>query len=144
VKRLVRQIQPPTERIPATFLLGETLAIGGRRMFGIFGVIFVLVPRRVAVLYYWTLLLLVVLMLAVAIGRQYGWWIPGAALAPFPLYVLACWFLSVGYPYLRGRRNRDQGIPCVQCSRVAFPLEGSRTRYRCWNCGGRFDGPEHF
>jgi hypothetical protein len=48
------------------------------------------------------------------------------------------------YAYLRGRRNRDQGLPCVHCQRTAFPLEGSRKRYRCWNCGLRFDGPEHF
>jgi hypothetical protein len=49
-----------------------------------------------------------------------------------------------GFHYLRGRRNQDTGIPCVQCQRVAFPVEGTTTRYRCWNCGCRFTGPEHF
>jgi hypothetical protein len=47
------------------------------------------------------------------------------------------------YCFLRGRRNRDQGILCIECERLAFPLEGSTTRYRCWNCHLRFDGPEH-
>jgi hypothetical protein len=45
--------------------------------------------------------------------------------------------------YLRGRRNRDQGIPCVKCKRRAFPVEGSVKRYRCWSCGVRFTGAEH-
>jgi hypothetical protein len=45
---------------------------------------------------------------------------------------------------VRGRRNRDAGIPCIHCHRLAFPMEGSATRYRCWMCGSRFDGPEHF
>ena len=101
------------------------------------------VPKGCAVLFWGTIVLILVLIIAVTTGRQYGWWIPGAALAPVPLFVLACWFLSVGYPYLRGRRDRAQGIPCVKCGKVAFPLEGSLTRYRCWNCGCRFDGPEH-
>jgi hypothetical protein len=101
--------------------------------------VFILVPRK-------SFLLLVgafILIIAVGIGTRYGWWIPVAALSPFLLFVLASWFLSVGYPYLRGVRNRDQGIPCVTCGKVAFPLEGSRTRYRCWSCGCRFDGPAH-
>jgi hypothetical protein len=48
------------------------------------------------------------------------------------------------YYYLRGRRNRDHGIPWIQCRRTAFPVEGTATRYRCCLCGCRFDGPEHF
>jgi hypothetical protein len=48
------------------------------------------------------------------------------------------------YHYLRGRRNRDRGIPCIQCKRTAFPVEGTTKRYRCWLCGCRFEGPEHF
>lgn len=71
------------------------------------------------------------------------------------------WFLFVGsvllitvsaaiaivhraYHFARGRRDKSEGIPCMQCGRLAFPIEGTTTRYRCWNCGGRFDGPEHF
>ena len=52
--------------------------------------------------------------------------------------------LYKAFLYLRGRRNRDQGIPCIQCERRAFPIAGTAKRYRCWNCGCRFDGPEHF
>jgi hypothetical protein len=48
------------------------------------------------------------------------------------------------YHLARGRRNRERGIPCLHCQRVAFPVEGTTARYRCWNCGSRFDGPEHF
>jgi hypothetical protein len=48
------------------------------------------------------------------------------------------------FHFLRGRRDRDAGIPCVQCKRVAFPVEGTTVRYRCWFCGCRFAGPEHF
>jgi hypothetical protein len=62
------------------------------------------------------------------------------------LFVVAA-LLAVGYRtfhYLRGRRDRDAGIPCVQCRRTAFPVEGTTVRYRCWNCGCRFQGPEHF
>jgi hypothetical protein len=86
----------------------------------------------------------IILIVVLGIGRQYGWWIHAAVLAPVPLFMLGCWFLSVAYPYLRGRRNRDQGIPCVEWGKAAFPLEGSPARYRCWNCGCRFDGPEHY
>jgi hypothetical protein len=48
-----------------------------------------------------------------------------------------------GFHLVRGRRDRDAGFPCVHCRRVAFPVEGSTTRYRCWNCGSRFEGLEH-
>jgi hypothetical protein len=48
------------------------------------------------------------------------------------------------FHYLRGRRDREQGLPCIRCERTAFPVGGTVTRYRCWNCGFRFDGPEHF
>jgi hypothetical protein len=53
-------------------------------------------------------------------------------------------FVHWVYHYLRGRRNRDQGIACLQCKATAFPVEGTTQRYRCWSCGSRFDGPEHF
>jgi len=45
--------------------------------------------------------------------------------------------------FLRGYRNREAGIPCVRCQKRGFPIEGATTRYRCWNCGNRFDGPGH-
>ena len=45
--------------------------------------------------------------------------------------------------FLRGYRNREAGIPRVRCRKRAFPIEGATTRYRCWNCGSRFDGPGH-
>ena len=62
----------------------------------------------------------------------------------FFVVAVAAALLYRGYHYLRGRRDRDAGIPCVVCKRVAFPVEGTTVRYRCWNCGCRFDGPEHF
>jgi hypothetical protein len=58
--------------------------------------------------------------------------------------VLGPGLLHQAYHYLRGRRSREAGISCVQCRRTAFPLEGTTLRYRCWSCGCRFDGPEHF
>src|SRR5262249_18888096 len=45
------------------------------------------------------------------------------------------------YRYLRKSWSKEKRIPCVQCNRLAFPIEGT-TRYRCWNCGCRFDDPE--
>jgi hypothetical protein len=51
--------------------------------------------------------------------------------------------LAQGYRRLRGGRNCDSGVPCLRCRRTAFPVEGTLTRYRCWNCGSRFDGAEH-
>jgi hypothetical protein len=48
------------------------------------------------------------------------------------------------YHLARGRRSRARGIPCAHCQGVAFPVEGTTTRYRCWSCHSRFDGPEHF
>jgi hypothetical protein len=48
------------------------------------------------------------------------------------------------YHYFRGRRNRDRGVPCIQCKRTAFPVQGTVARYRCGICGCRFEGPEHF
>jgi hypothetical protein len=48
------------------------------------------------------------------------------------------------YHFARGRRDRSGGIPCTSCARLAFPVEGTTTRYRCSICGCRFDGPEHF
>jgi hypothetical protein len=63
------------------------------------------------------------------------------------LLVLASFTIAVlhrAFHYLRGRRNRDRGIPCIECKRTAFPVEGTIKRYRCWGCGCRFEGPEHF
>jgi hypothetical protein len=48
------------------------------------------------------------------------------------------------YYLARGRRTREQGMPCVHCGRLAFPVEGTTVRYRCGICHSRFDGPEHF
>jgi hypothetical protein len=48
------------------------------------------------------------------------------------------------YHYLRGRRNKEGGILCIQCKHTAFPVGRNTNRYRCWNCGCRFEGPEHF
>jgi hypothetical protein len=48
------------------------------------------------------------------------------------------------YHFLRGRRNRNNGIPCIRCHRTAFPIEGLATRYRCGICQHRFQGPEHW
>jgi hypothetical protein len=41
---------------------------------------------------------------------------------------------------LRSWRTREQGIPCTQCNRLAFPIEGT-SRYRCSSCGCRFEDP---
>src|SRR5262249_55872377 len=38
------------------------------------------------------------------------------------------------YRSLRKWWSNENRIPCVQCNRLAFPIEGT-TRYRCWNCG---------
>jgi hypothetical protein len=46
--------------------------------------------------------------------------------------VLASFTIAVlhrAFHYLRGSRDRDQGIPCVHCKRTAFPVEGSVRRY---------------
>jgi hypothetical protein len=48
------------------------------------------------------------------------------------------------YHHLRGRRDRDRGLPCQQRGKTAFPMEGTTMRYRCWNCGCRFAGAEHW
>jgi hypothetical protein len=48
------------------------------------------------------------------------------------------------YAVARGGRNRESGISCESCGRTAFPIAGTGTRYRCWNCGNRFDGQRHF
>ena len=53
-------------------------------------------------------------------------------------------FSRLSFLYLNGRRNRDAGLACVACNRTAFPIEGTITRYRCWNCSTRFEGPGHF
>jgi hypothetical protein len=45
------------------------------------------------------------------------------------------------YCSLRKRWRNEKRIPCVQCNRLAFPIEGT-SRYRCWNCGCRFEDPE--
>jgi hypothetical protein len=70
------------------------------------------------------------------------WWLPGVVLAVLASVIYAIIYRS--YHYLRGRRNRDDGIPCIECARTAFPMEGTTQRYRCWMCGCRFEGPEHF
>jgi hypothetical protein len=46
--------------------------------------------------------------------------------------------------FICGRRNRDEGIPCPKCLRAAFPVDGTVTSYRCWNCRSWFEGPQHF
>jgi len=70
------------------------------------------------------------------------WWIRGVILLVLLSAVAA--IIHRTYHYVRGRRNRDAGIPCIQCKRLAFPVEGTVNRYHCWICGSRFDGPEHF
>jgi hypothetical protein len=52
--------------------------------------------------------------------------------------------LYQGFRYLCGRRYRDQGIACEQCHATAFPIDGTHRFYRCWDCGSRFQGLEHF
>jgi hypothetical protein len=69
-------------------------------------------------------------------------WLAGIALVVLVSAIVAS--VDRTYHYFRGRRNHDRGIPCIQCQRTAFPLEGSVTRYRCGICGCRFEGPEHF
>jgi hypothetical protein len=76
--------------------------------------------------------------------EQYGAWAVLAVLAPPAMLILLPWFLAFGLPYLGGRRNRERGVPCLQCHKTAFPVEGTTNHYRCWNCGCRFEGPEHF
>jgi hypothetical protein len=71
-----------------------------------------------------------------------GIWIRGILL--LILVSAAVAILHRTYHYLRGRRNRDRGFPCVQCQRTAFPIEGTVRQYRCASCGLRFEGPEHF
>jgi hypothetical protein len=70
------------------------------------------------------------------------WWFRGVVLVVLASAIAAS--IHRTYHYLRGRRNRDCGIPCIECKRTAFPVEGIPTRYRCWICGCRFEGAEHF
>jgi hypothetical protein len=67
------------------------------------------------------------------------------------LFFLFCLLLAViasqvyrAFHSLRGRRNRDRGIPCVECQRTAFPVAGFTTLYRSAICHCRFSGPEHW
>ena len=78
------------------------------------------------------------------VWNEYGWRPVVGVAGLGAVLTITPWLLTVGLPYLRGRRGRDRGIPCVQCHRTAFPIEGTATHYRCWNCGSRFEGPEHF
>jgi hypothetical protein len=83
------------------------------------------------------------LALVVKAVNEYG---AGIVFLVLSLAALAClgpFVLPPAYHFLKGRRNRDAGIPCVQCQRTAFPVGKETTHYRCWNCGCRFDGPEH-
>jgi hypothetical protein len=73
----------------------------------------------------------------------YLWVIAAAFVAGLGGSIVAGLLLR-GYHLLRGRRDRDTGLPCVYCRRTAFPVEGSTRRYRCWGCGSRFEGAEHF
>jgi hypothetical protein len=59
------------------------------------------------------------------------------------LVVLVLVFLSKLYRWVRRRADRQAGIPCARCHRRAFPIEGTVVRYRCWQCGYRFKGPQH-
>jgi hypothetical protein len=70
------------------------------------------------------------------------WWFRAVVLLVLTSAIVA--IVHRTYHYLRGRRNRDRGIPCIQCQRMAFPVEGTTKQYRCWICGCRFEGPEHF
>src|SRR5262249_24439080 len=62
---------------------------------------------------------------------------------PLVLGVLLLALATRVYHFLRGRRNRDQGIPCIRGKRWAFPVAGSPKRYRCRSCDLRFKGAEH-
>jgi hypothetical protein len=71
----------------------------------------------------------------------------GLVVRVFILFFVACiagGLIHHGYHWLRGRRDRDTGVPCVQCNRKAFPVEGTTKQYRCWICHCRFEGAEHF
>jgi hypothetical protein len=70
------------------------------------------------------------------------WWLRAVILLVLASATVA--IVHRTYHYLRGRRNRDRGIPCAQCQRTAFPVEGTTKLYRCCVCGCRFEGPEHF
>ena len=87
--------------------------------------------------------LMTVICAVAGMAKETGW---GIFIAGFAcvLTVLGVGPLLGAIHYLRGRWNRDAGISCSQCQRTAFPIAGTTTRYRCWNCGCRFDGPEHF
>jgi hypothetical protein len=69
-------------------------------------------------------------------------WLLGIFLVVFFSVVVGIVYRT--YHYLRGRRNLERGISCIQCKRIAFPVGRNTNRYRCWNCGCRFEGPEHF
>jgi hypothetical protein len=64
------------------------------------------------------------------------------------ILVVLLWVIAAiiyrAFQYLRGRRNRERGIPCIQCKRKAFPVEGTTNHYRCGICGCRFEGSKHF
>jgi hypothetical protein len=70
------------------------------------------------------------------------WYIRGVLLVLLATVTVAV--IHRGYHYLRGRRNHDQGVPCIQCQRKAFPIGEMTNRYRCRICGCRFEGPAHF
>jgi hypothetical protein len=98
----------------------------------------------VALLWVFGLLGFVVIYLVVSFRKQYGAWAVLAVLVPTAMLIPLPWLLAYGLPYLRGRRNRERGVPCLECHKAAFPVEGTTNHYRCWNCGCRFEGPEHF
>jgi hypothetical protein len=72
---------------------------------------------------------------------MFRWFLRVAILLVLGIAVLA--IALKAYHLLRGRRNRDQGIPCIRCRRRAFRVAGSPKRYRCWTCAPRFDAAEH-
>jgi hypothetical protein len=45
--------------------------------------------------------------------------------------------------YCRGYRDRERGVSCDRCRRLAFPLGNFTTQYRCHACGNRFSGARH-
>jgi DNA-directed RNA polymerase subunit RPC12/RpoP len=86
-----------------------------------------------------------VLAITICVKMEYGWVVPTAVVAACVLVYFGLGVMPQAYAYLaRGRRNRERGIPCSECHKTAFPVEGTTTHYRCSNCGSQFEGPEHF
>jgi hypothetical protein len=81
-----------------------------------------------------------------------------AAVVPFLLPVFIIFALGAAVPlalfllivipsavvhFARGARNMDEGIPCTKCKGRAFPIDETRTSYRCILCRERLEGPRH-